>query len=641
MSLPPGFLDELRTRVSLTQVVGRKVTWDMRKSQQGKGDMWSACPFHQEKTASFHVLDRDGYYYCFGCHEKGDAIDFVQKTENVAFMEAVRILADEIGLQMPERDARGQEKADRRTRLAEVMEEAVKFYRLQLKTAAGSGARGYLDGRGLSAEAQERWEIGFAPDDWRRLSDHLAAKGVAPDLVAAAGLAKTSARGGAPYDIFRNRIMFPIRDARGRAIAFGARAMDPAESAKYLNSPETALFDKGRQLYNIGPARAGARDAQLVVAEGYMDVIALSEAGFSATVAPLGTAITEDQLRLMWRIHPEPVIALDGDAAGQRAALRVMDLALPLLEAGQSLRFCLMPDGMDPDDLLKARGPEAMQALLDGARPMVDLLWARATEGRRLDSPERRAALDKSLRDTLGRIADPSIRSHYGAAIRERSYQLFNPRKAWVPRGRSAPAQASATTRGSELVSGVQGESLREAVVLALLIRFPKLIETVEPVLSTVEFSDPDYARLAACLMEIEPADSHGCRSEIAARLGPATLEKLGSTRHLTVIPALLSDDIDAAAQCLGEELGKLVARRGAWREVNEALEDIAAADTEFLTWRLGQAARAVERSERGQTEDKRRFDKAPNGLRVDRDERDALAALLREIGFVSDDDRR
>ncbi len=293
MSLPPGFLDELRSRLSLAQVVGRKVVWDTRKSNQGKGDMWAPCPFHQEKTASFHVDDRQGFYYCFGCHAKGDAISFVRETENVGFMEAVEILAREAGMQMPARDPRAVEKADRHSQLVEVMEQAVQFFRLQLRMQAGAGARDYLAGRGLSDAALERWEIGLAPDGWQGLWDHLRAKGVAEDLILGAGLARESQKGGKPYDVFRNRIMFPIRDARGRAIAFGGRALDPNDNAKYLNSPETALFDKGRVLFNMGPARlAAGKGATLIVAEGYMDVIALSEAGFGAAVAPLGTAVT-------------------------------------------------------------------------------------------------------------------------------------------------------------------------------------------------------------------------------------------------------------------------------------------------------------------------------------------------------------
>ncbi|MDR9395326.1 MAG: DNA primase, partial [Roseovarius sp.] len=419
MSLPPGFLDELRSRTSMVQVAGRKVMWDNRKSNQAKGDMWAPCPFHQEKTASFHVDDRKGFYYCFGCHAKGDAISFVRETENVDFMEAVRILASEVGMPMPERDPQAQAKADRRTELAEVMDMAVGHFRLQLKTAAGAGARDYLAGRALDAEMQDRFEIGFAPAAWQGLWDHLRGKGVAEDLILDCGLAKPSRNGGRPYDTFRGRIMFPIRDPRGRCIAFGGRAMDPAESAKYLNSPDTELFDKSRTLYNHGPAREAAGKGQtLIVAEGYMDVIALSRAGFGASVAPLGTAVTEAQLQLLWRITDEPVIALDGDAAGLRAAYRVIDIALPLLEAGKSLRFALMPEGKDPDDLLRAEGAGAFQALIDRALPMVRLLWQRETEGRDFDSPERKAALERACQDKTALIRDPALRRHYEQALK-------------------------------------------------------------------------------------------------------------------------------------------------------------------------------------------------------------------------------
>ena len=249
-------MDELRSRISISDVVGRKVMWDQRKSNVGKGDLWAPCPFHHEKSASFHVDDRKGYYYCFGCQAKGDALKFVQETENVGFMEAVEILAREAGMEMPARDPKAQQKQDRRTQLIEVMEQAVQFFRLQLKTNNASMARSYLQKRGLTPPALERWEIGFAPDGWQNLWDHLRGKNVPEELIMAAGLAKPSTKGGRAYDTFRNRIMFPIRDARGRAIAFGGRAMDPNDNAKYLNSPETELFDKGRSLYNHAPERA-------------------------------------------------------------------------------------------------------------------------------------------------------------------------------------------------------------------------------------------------------------------------------------------------------------------------------------------------------------------------------------------------
>ena len=445
MSLPAGFLEELRSRASLSHVVGRKVTWDARKSNQAKGDFWAPCPFHQEKTASFHVDDRKGFYYCFGCHAKGDAVSFVRETENVGFMEAVEILAREAGMQMPARDPKAAERADRGRLLAEVMEAAVRHYRLQLKTAAGAGARDYLARRKLAEATLDRFEIGFAPDLRQGLFDALRAKGVAAELVVDAGLCARPDGGGAPYDRFRGRIIFPIRDGRGRCIGLGGRAMDPQVRAKYLNSPETELFDKGRSLYNHGPAREAAGNGQaLIVAEGYMDVIALVAAGFEAAVAPLGTAITENQLRLLWRIHHEPIIALDGDAAGIRAAMRLVDLALPLLQAGQGLRFVILPEGMDPDDLIRQRGAGAFRKLLDGAEPMVNLLWRRETEAGNFDSPERRAALDKSLRAAIGRISDSSISAHYGEEIRRLRAELFGARRA-PARGAFAPTRS--TTR--------------------------------------------------------------------------------------------------------------------------------------------------------------------------------------------------
>ena len=270
MSLPPGFLDELRNRVTISSVVGRKVVWDMRKSNQAKGDYWAPCPFHQEKTASFHVDDRKGFYYCFGCHAKGNAFTFLQETENMSFMEAVETLAREAGLPMPERDPRAAEKADRLSELAKVTEAAVRFFRMQLNTGAAAGAREYLRGRGLAQSALDRFEIGYAPDARQALWDALTGAGIAGDLIIEAGLCAKPDDGGAPYDRMRGRIIFPIRDGRGRCIGFGGRALSANARAKYLNSPETPLFDKGRALYNLGPARSACGKGQpLIVAEGY------------------------------------------------------------------------------------------------------------------------------------------------------------------------------------------------------------------------------------------------------------------------------------------------------------------------------------------------------------------------------------
>ena len=643
MALPPGFLDELRSRSSLSQVVGRKVIWDARKSNQGKGDMWAPCPFHHEKTASFHVDDSKGFYYCFGCHAKGDAISFVRETENVSFMEAVEILAGEAGMTMPERDPQAAAKADRRSQLADVMEQAVRYFRLQLKTGAAGPARDYLAHRGLSDAALERWEIGFAPDSWQGLWDALRGKGVGEDLILGAGLAKPSQKGGKPYDTFRGRIMFPIRDARGRAIAFGGRAMDPSDSAKYLNSPETDLFDKGRTLFNQGPARSGAGKGQpLIVAEGYMDVIALCEAGFEASVAPLGTAITESQLQMLWRISPEPIVALDGDTAGLRAAMRLIDLALPLLEAGQSLRFALMPEGQDPDDVIRSAGPAALQAVLDGALPMVRLLWRRETEGRSFDSPERKAALDKALREKIKLIKDPSIRSHYGQEINVLRRELFatrEGRKAGAPwRNRARPPQVPlSNTRASMIAASGEAARIhvREAVILAVAISNPQVVREFEAGLEGMVCADPDLAAIRQAILRRADDTGATLRDEIVTQLGPAPLENLYALRHVAIHPCIRTPgDVEQAQMTLAEELAKLEAHRGLSAEIAEAAEDLTGGADEAVTWRLTQAAEARNRAERSPHEDKAEYDTGENGARINRDERSAFNALIEGITY-------
>ena len=622
------------------------------KSNQGKGDLWAPCPFHQEKTASFHVDDQKGFYYCFGCHAKGDAISFVRETENVDFMEAVKILAGEAGMPVPERDPQAQEKADARTVLVDVMEQAVQYHRLQLQTAAGADARDYLERRGLSAEAQARWEIGFAPAIGGVL-EQLTGKGIDQKLIVDAGLAAESDRGSGLYNRFRDRIIFPIRDARGRAIGFGGRAMDPNHPAKYYNSPETALFDKGRSLYNHGPAReAAGKGKPLVVSEGYMDVIALSEAGFTATVAPLGTAITEDQLRLMWRMAPEPIIALDGDTAGLRAAMRVIDIALPLLEAGQSLRFALMPEGLDPDDLIKTQGAGAMQKLLDQAIPMVQLLWQRETEGKIFDSPERKAALDKALREKIKLIADPSIRNHYGQAIKDMRWALFSNRKApvarktgsgkWNPRQDPWKREVSpvATSRSSALAAGTNDqEHLREAVILATMIAAPTVAPEFETPLEQMDCRDPMHRDLQSGLLRHLGAED--LRGALIADLGDAPLEKLFAQNHVAISPAIRRGGKDEIARlCLTEEFAKLMARKGHAREIEDAIEDLGGVADEGLTWRLAESTKALDQAGRGDDDDSAEYAVGENGALMKKDEQSAFDQLLEQIGFAKGNKR-
>lgn len=612
MSLPPGFLDDLRSRVSIAQVVGRAVTWDLRKSNQGKGDFWAPCPFHHEKTASFHVDDRKGYYYCFGCHAKGDVLTFLKETQNLGFMEAVEVLAREAGMVMPARDPLERQRDDRRTTLVDVMEKAVRFYRMQLSGAQAAEARAYLDRRGLTAAQRERWEIGFAPDARQVLFHHLTQAGVPADLIVEAGLCARPDDGGQPFDRFRGRILFPIRDARGRAIAFGGRSMDPNARAKYLNSPETPLFDKGRSLYNLGPARnAMGKGQPLVVAEGYMDVIALVQAGFEGAVAPLGTAVTEDQLALMWRLHDEPVIALDGDKAGLRAGLRLADLALPLLTAGKGLRFALLPGGQDPDDLIKASGPAAMRSVIERAVPMSRLLWDREIAGKVFDSPERRATLDRQLRALLARIQDPGLRQHYAEDFRQQRRALFadtaGPFQPGPFRKRNPSAGAPLPgTRGSLLAAGADGadEYLRESLILAALFAHPALLPDFDDRLIALEPRSDDHRTLVALLLAAAQ-DSPLPAPEDLARRGGSALAALRALPHVAIAPILRPNaDPDFARQCLTEDFATLLTRRAMRRELDELTAEFDDLPGERLTWRLGQTAAALDRAGRGPASD-------------------------------------
>jgi DNA primase len=622
MSLPPGFLDELRARLPLSSVVGRKVTWDLRKSNRSRGDWWAPCPFHQEKTASFHADDRKGVYYCFGCQAKGDAIRFVMETERLGFIEAVELLAREAGMAMPARDPAAAEKADRRAVLVAAVEAAVQHYRLMLHSAAGAEARAYLARRGLSEDAVDRFGLGYAPDRRTGIIEALAARGIAPEMAVEAGLAALPEGGGAPYDRFRGRVIFPIRDARGRAISLAGRALDPQARAKYLNGPETAIFDKGRTVYNLGPAReAAGRGGPLILVEGYMDVIALCEAGFAGAVAPMGTAVTADQLALLWQAAAEPVVALDGDAAGLRAALRLVDLALPLVEPGRGLRFAFLPAGQDPDDLIRAGGAAAFRAVLDAAQPMVAVLWRRETEAQLFDSPERRAALDRRLRAALAVIRDPGLRAHYAEDIRRLRAALFAPpQRAAAGRARSAAPAPLPATRASALAADpAAARRLREAVILATLDRHPALLPRFEAQLARIEVAAGDHALVRDALVAAAGADDPAAawaaaRAAMAGLAG--ALDRIGRHPHVRSAPCVRPAAPGALAErCLADDLERLAAAQAADCETGYAEAEIAGLSEarsggqsegqsggqsdEGVTWRLARAAEARQRAGR------------------------------------------
>ena len=640
MSLPNGFLDELRSRICLSDVVGRKVQWDLRKSNQARGDMWAPCPFHQEKTASFHVDDNKGFYYCFGCQAKGDAIGFIKETENVNFIEAVEILASEVGLQMPEFDPKSKEKADRNKILLEIMEQSVNFFRLTLNSNQGKHALEYLKKRGLSSDAIERFEIGFAPADQTTLTQKLIDKGYDLDAIIETGMSVKSDESNRLYDRFRGRIMFPIRDSRGRCIAFGGRSLDSTARAKYLNSPETPLFDKGSNLYNLVSARSAVgRGEPLIVTEGYMDVIALDSGNFNGAIAPLGTAITEKQLQLMWRISPEPIIALDGDKAGLRAAYRLIDLSLPLLRTGKALRFSIMPEGKDPDDLIRNEGASVFKNLIDEAVPMVDLIWKREIEGKSFDSPERRAGLDKSLSDVIALIKDKNLKNHYRDALFQARRQFLGRQNAGTTEFKNnSRLMPQSDTKSSFLVAADEktvSAQIRESTVIAVLMNFPELIEIFYDELIMIDLASPDCDLILKELVKLDNGTKAEIKNELMEKIGGEKVEKLLSLSHLRVLPCLrVKGTIEMGQQTLREELAKLNSERGLSVEVDEINNTPPEEWHERDFSRLGMANNAKQRTVSSVQEDTINYEQAQNGLNINREERLKLDEIRKTISF-------
>ncbi|ODT45348.1 MAG: DNA primase [Methylobacterium sp. SCN 67-24] len=521
MKFPPSVLEEIKARLPVSAVVGKRV----RLAKAGR-EWKGLSPFNAEKTPSFFVNDQKGSFFDFSSGKNGDIFKFVMETEGLTFPEAVEKLASEAGVALPKASFESQAQEERRKGLHEVVELAARFFEAELQTERGGLARRYLAGRGLEGKAREHFRIGYAPHDRFALRDHLAGKGVGAELMIEAGLLVHGEEIAVPYDRFRDRIMFPIHDARGRVIAFGGRAMSAEVSAKYLNSPETPLFHKGALLFNHHNARKAAHDTgQVIVVEGYVDVIAMTLSGFPQVVAPLGTALTEDQLGLLWRMADEPVICLDGDKAGRKAASRAIDLALPMLEPGKSLAFALLPEGQDPDDLVRSGGKQAIAEVLGAAKPFVDMLWAREFEASQLDTPERRAAFERRLKEPLGQIRDEVTRRHYRLEIDERLGQLFAaaapaPRNERRPgfsgggrgAGRSGfgaavarlnlPLRASPQLARSALLQRAHRENPREAFVLLALASHPDLVLRCVDDIAELALEGPAAERFRQALLD-------------------------------------------------------------------------------------------------------------------------------------------
>jgi DNA primase len=533
MRFPPQFLDELRARLPVSDVVGRRVK--LKKS----GREWKGLsPFNKERTPSFFVNDQKGFYHDFSSGKHGDIFGFVMDTEGVTFPEAVERLAGMAGLAVPKMTEEAEAQEHRRRTLHDIVELAAKFFEATLAARAGARARGYLADRGLDPATQLKFRLGYAPPERFALKEHLGAQGVSPEDMIEAGLLVAGDDIPVPYDRFRDRVMFPIADLSGRTIAFGGRALDKDAPAKYLNSPETPLFHKGATLYNGAAARAAAHQGAPVVAvEGYVDVIAMVTAGFPATVAPLGTALTEDQLGLLWKMADEPILCFDGDAAGQRAAFRAVDLALPRLKPGKSLTFASLPDGQDPDDLARSGGKGAIADVLAGARPLAEMLWMRETATGRFDTPERRAGLEARIKAATAAIGDEAVRKYYRQDLETRLHTLFAPPARSAKSGgagrfatsgagsfRDRARDRFAGNRGrggfadgepaslaplsprlaaSSIVRGSRSAlPAREALILLALVNHPWLLDTHAEEVAELEFLNPDADMLRRAILD-------------------------------------------------------------------------------------------------------------------------------------------
>src|SRR5271163_3563160 len=533
MRFTPQFLDELRARLPVSEVVGRRVK--LRKA----GREWKGLsPFNTEKTPSFFVNDQKAMWFDFSSGKNGNIFDFLMLTEGVTFPEAVERLAGEAGVPLPAYSPEAEAREERRKTLHDICELAAKFFEATLSSRNGARGRGYLADRGLSSATQLKFQLGYAAADQYALKEHLGAAKIPVEDMIEAGLLVSGEDIAVPYDRFRDRIMFPISDWRGRVIAFGGRALDKDVSAKYLNSPETPLFHKGATLYNIAAARKAAHDgARVIAVEGYIDVIAMVTAGYEGTVAPLGTALTAEQLALLWRLADEPFLCFDGDDAGRRAAYRAIDIALPLLKAGKSLKLVTLPDGQDPDDLARSSGREAIEDVLSAARPLAHVLWARESEAGPFDTPERRAALEARINEVTNAIADESVRRYYRQDFAARLRGMFAPqsfaakdfsarrrfddkrfddrrsgeggRRGAGPRpavafGREPYVAASAQLAAGPLHRGHRAAiPRREALILLAAINYPWLLHDHLEELAEAEFRHADTQKLKGALIDV------------------------------------------------------------------------------------------------------------------------------------------
>lgn len=547
MSELKPFIETLRGRVVLSDIIRESV----RLHKKGRIHK-ALCPFHREKTPSFNVDDQKGFYHCFGCGAHGDAITFVMEQKNMPFLDAVDYLAATVGLQRPKFD-KPQVKTDRC--LYEVMQAATLWFQQQLGTTQGSRALEYLRRRGFSGATIEEFALGYAPA--KGLQQSLLDQGFTTDQLVKTGLLIIPDDGRQPYERFRDRVMFPIRDLQGRVVAFGGRVLGDG-NPKYLNSPETELFSKGHLLYNLLNARQAAKQQSLIVVEGYTDVIALSQSGIASGVAPLGTALTEDQLQLLWRTDKNPTLCFDGDRAGRNAAIRAANRAMPELIAGHSLRFCFLPEGEDPDSFLRKNGSRAFSDLIERAVSLSDVLWGEFLEQTPLGTPEAKAGAWLQLKQLLGDITDPGVRHFYEIDFKNRlGKEIFQ-------HGRSRTGFTKSVDLTGKRPSPMMKKSLGYKILLATLINHPKLVDEVLDKLLVLEFDDPVLEGILEILVDSTASEDVTC-NELRRSIAD-------DSRFDDFVKQLDSGELAVHASFISKGVGDQTAISG-WHEVWHAIQ--------------------------------------------------------------------
>lgn len=510
MSLSPRFLDELRSRVTLSDIVGQSVRLT-RAGREYKG----CCPFHKEKTPSFTVNNDKQFYHCFGCGAHGDAIGFLMQDKGQSFIEAVENLAARAGIEVPKATPQERQKEEKRKDLHQLMDAATAFMQDQLESPENRDVMTYMTGRSFSTDILSAFRVGYAPADGQAIRKYLKAEGFDDAQMIEAGVLRTSQKGGDPYAFFRDRVMFPVTDKRGRVVAFGGRILPenirpPAQGdftpPKYINSSDTTLFHKGRMLYGEALARQAAYEGHtILVVEGYLDVMACYQAGIRGAVAPLGTALTEDQIASLWTMghldeEKNPVLCFDGDNAGRRAAARAVERILPLLKPGKSVRLAFLPEGEDPDTYIKNKGRDSFVQILKTAIPLHQFIWEEQTEGRDFSTPESRAGLAETLEKIATQIGDRAVQNYYRQALRDKLWEAFRYSAKQKSGGRGGASQPNIALK--KPVAGQHKNAVRLERILATLINHPAQILEFEEQLSVLTEGAENYLELLHEMME-------------------------------------------------------------------------------------------------------------------------------------------